>query len=704
MQAIGDGIEDLIDQGVEWVQGKWKEVTDIFDVIMGGPEAWWAELETGKWNQAISDVLSNYLPEEYQPAASVLNKVWGAFTNKEFKPSLDFVLGLFDDLSAYLDPDALEKYKEYREYFDVGIEIGQEIYTAIASNNYGSLISTLSRVAGNINFNWGPVYVHGSGRSNKMGGYVNETGEMFQNQLQETLAVLPPDVRAQVEAYLNGELELSELDRQGAAGRTLNEIDIADYMEQYQRDVGAIDPVGAYGDTPEQNPYEIEKPQLTDRGMIGRVPMPPNCYWDADTQAWVEIGEGKAEGGEIAGGKAGDAGGEDGSGSSKKKSYIKTAFNAVTKSMWPMKLIPTDTIAEAANRAKQKGDSGATAGEEGGQTGAGGEQTRAGGESGGLGGALKDRYDNDTTGVEAFGKGYVEGALGESQEKNAYLPNHRWANKKTKEYREKSGKYKDALDEMDEEASKKKGMSKYSEKAKIKATKAAVVGADLLAEAVLDIPKIGQDLPEALDSTKEASKKLAKGDFKGALHDGGKALGIASREAGRFSIIGGISKKAAKKLLKKGGKEVGEAVGEAAGREAGKGAGEKSIRKPVRPTEKVSQASDYYKEAGITEKAAESHMKGIDFTKPVEVITMKKGTEVIQYVNKSGVVGRYFAPLGTSAKKLGINPDGRTLKKYILSEDVKVLKSTAADYNGAKGSGTQFFTKDNDKFIEVPMK
>ncbi|MCD4814715.1 hypothetical protein K8S19_13615, partial [bacterium] len=55
---------------------------------------------------------------------------------------------------------------------------------------------------------------------------------------------------------------------------------------------------------------ELEKPDLTDRGMIGRVPMPPNCYWDADTQAWVEIGEGKAEGGDGKGAKAGNAEGD----------------------------------------------------------------------------------------------------------------------------------------------------------------------------------------------------------------------------------------------------------------------------------------------------------------------------------------------------------------------------------------------------------
>ncbi|MCD4814726.1 hypothetical protein K8S19_13670, partial [bacterium] len=94
---------------------------------------------------------------------------------------------------------------------------------------------------------------------------------------------------------------------------------------------------------------ELEKPDLTDRGMIGRVPMPPNCYWDADTQAWVEIGTGKAEGGDLAGGKAGNAGGEE------KQSFLNKMKN-VYNNFKPAGLAKNAALAAAPEGAKQASD------------------------------------------------------------------------------------------------------------------------------------------------------------------------------------------------------------------------------------------------------------------------------------------------------------------------------------------------------------
>ena len=96
-----------------------------------------------------------------------------------------------------------------------------------------------------------------------------------------------------------------------------------------------------------------------------------------------------------------------------------------------------------------------------------------------------------------------------------------------------------------------------------------------------------------------------------------------------------------------------------------------------------------------------SHLKGIDFSKDVFETVLEKGTKVVQYVDDAtGKVGNYFAPVGTDASTLGIKTKGRTPKIFTLSEDVKVLQSTAADYtdeaSGAvySGGGTQFFSPD----------
>ncbi|OPY57938.1 MAG: hypothetical protein A4E56_03458 [Pelotomaculum sp. PtaU1.Bin065] len=222
------------------------------------------------------------------------------------------------------------------------------------------------------------------------------------------------------------------------------------------------------------------------------------------------------------------------------------------RSIWPMPLLPTDTIAEAGKRAR-------------GKTGRG--ESAAAGEGPEQDSILPESLDKDTTGIEAFGKGFTEASLGDTHEQDAYLPTHRWANQATQDYRDKSSRYREALDDMDKEADKEKGLKKITDKAKIKATKAAVAGSNLLAEAALDIPKAGQDLPEAGRNTADAAKKLAKGDFKGALRSGGRAVGLLGREAGRLSIVGGISRKAGKKLLKEGEEEIAERAGTIARKE-----------------------------------------------------------------------------------------------------------------------------------------
>jgi len=114
-------------------------------------------------------------------------------------------------------------------------------------------------------------------------------------------------------------------------------------------------------------------------------------------------------------------------------------------------------------------------------------------------------------------------------------------------------------------------------------------------------------------------------------------------------------------------------------------------------------ADNFYRRSGY--QNYDSHLEGVDFSNPVSVQTLKKGTRISQWVNtKTGKVGSYFTPSNNKAQNLGLNDyDQRTFRTFELTKDVKALKSTAGDINGAKGGGTQFFNpelKNNLKKIE----
>jgi hypothetical protein len=74
-------------------------------------------------------------------------------------------------------------------------------------------------------------------------------------------------------------------------------------------------------------------------------------------------------------------------------------------------------------------------------------------------------------------------------------------------------------------------------------------------------------------------------------------------------------------------------------------------------------------------------------------------------------MGNYFAPPGTPAEALGIDPTGRVQKTYAPTSDVTALKSTAADTTGADvpanaqgaGGGTQYFVPNSSKSAFAPV-
>ena len=122
-------------------------------------------------------------------------------------------------------------------------------------------------------------------------------------------------------------------------------------------------------------------------------------------------------------------------------------------------------------------------------------------------------------------------------------------------------------------------------------------------------------------------------------------------------------------------------------------------------------AQSFYNKTGWPKEKVDAHLAGIDFNKPVEVVTLPKGTDVVQYQIPGNPTGNYFAPPGTAPEALGINPTGRVAKTYTTTTDVEVLRSTAADTATnpnlppsvqGSGGGTQFFTPDKSGFGSSP--
>lgn len=128
--------------------------------------------------------------------------------------------------------------------------------------------------------------------------------------------------------------------------------------------------------------------------------------------------------------------------------------------------------------------------------------------------------------------------------------------------------------------------------------------------------------------------------------------------------------------------------------------------------ERQRTAARFYALARVNPEDRVSHMKGIDFNKPVEVRLLRAGEKVVQFVDtKKNYTGRYFAPLGTAGNTLGINIEGRVAKVYEVKRDVFVISSTAADTRNptlgvppnaqGPGGGLQYFSPSSEHFRPI---
>jgi uncharacterized protein RhaS with RHS repeats len=130
-------------------------------------------------------------------------------------------------------------------------------------------------------------------------------------------------------------------------------------------------------------------------------------------------------------------------------------------------------------------------------------------------------------------------------------------------------------------------------------------------------------------------------------------------------------------------------------------------------------AFDFYKSQGFDEDDIPSHLTGIDFNQPVDVVTMEKGQSYFQFQSPGAPQGNYYTdnPL-TKPGELGISPLGtnRALNRiepkaqgvYVTNENTPALRSKVKavdDFWSVKGEtypteggGTQYFTSSKKSF------
>ena len=123
-------------------------------------------------------------------------------------------------------------------------------------------------------------------------------------------------------------------------------------------------------------------------------------------------------------------------------------------------------------------------------------------------------------------------------------------------------------------------------------------------------------------------------------------------------------------------------------------------------------ARAFYESSGWAWPRVRAHLGGIDFNYPVEVISVPRGTRMVQYSFPGEQVGNYFAAPGTAAGTLGIYPHGRASMNFIANRDVAALRSTASSTVDTwsvpgwdidvPGGGTQIFVPDNTAFDPYP--
>jgi RHS repeat-associated protein len=130
-------------------------------------------------------------------------------------------------------------------------------------------------------------------------------------------------------------------------------------------------------------------------------------------------------------------------------------------------------------------------------------------------------------------------------------------------------------------------------------------------------------------------------------------------------------------------------------------------------------AFNFYKSQGFDEVDIPSHLNGIDFTQPVDVVTLNRSKKLFQYQTRGAPQGNYYTlSEDILPTHLGISPNGfnrelqisesKIRNKHVTKGKANVLKSKAASVvdfwsvQGEKyvteGGGPQLFSADKNSF------
>lgn len=132
------------------------------------------------------------------------------------------------------------------------------------------------------------------------------------------------------------------------------------------------------------------------------------------------------------------------------------------------------------------------------------------------------------------------------------------------------------------------------------------------------------------------------------------------------------------------------------------------------PFSRQAEAFEFYSNSGYSAEDIFDHLRGIDFSRPVNKVKINMGDEAIQYMfPKQARIGNYFAEPGTAGHTLGIYTSGRSPVLFKANRDILALRSTTApmidNYSMARyswhieteGGATQYFTTAQDAWTRV---
>jgi hypothetical protein len=115
------------------------------------------------------------------------------------------------------------------------------------------------------------------------------------------------------------------------------------------------------------------------------------------------------------------------------------------------------------------------------------------------------------------------------------------------------------------------------------------------------------------------------------------------------------------------------------------------------PKEKKARfdlADSYYREAGKTNY--DNHLRGIDFDKPVEIVSVPEGTTLYQYSYPDRLTGMpktgdyFYENRDINPNQLGFEVNGRKMTSVTTTKQQDYLKSSAANIEDWNGSGKVF--------------